>query len=63
MVLCVFLALSGCMRQDYHFIGNMMDGDMTAARQNALVQEQAAPAIPQRLAAMPGADPAPGGRG
>lgn len=63
VVLCVFAALSGCMRQDYHFIGHMMDTDVASARQTAGGPIWAAQPKPEKLAASPAAAEGAGGRG
>lgn len=52
VVACAFMLLGGCMRQDYRFIGNMMDTDGFTAVTPQHLEESAAP-TPERMAEMP----------
>lgn len=61
-VLCIFAALSGCMRQDYHFIGHMMDADMASTRDKTGDRQVAAHANRENPAASPAADAGSDGR-
>lgn len=62
IILCAFILLSGCMRQDYRFIGNMMETDGLAAMSPQRAEPSATP-TPERLTETPAAGLAGAGRG